>query len=135
MSAFTTMRTEFVSQEHLIKALADMGFTQVESHDTPQPLQGWMGDNRAQRSEVIIRKQFISNVSNDIGFRRKEDGKFEALISEYDSPTYNAGWLGQLAQRYAYHVSRDMLMAQDFEMVEEEMQEDNTIRLTLRRMS
>lgn len=134
MSHFTVVNTQIVSQEHLVKALQDMGFHAVESHELAMPLEGWLGDSREQQAEVIVRKQYVGHASNDIGFARQPDGTFIAYISEYDRSRYNHAWLKKLTQRYAYHVAMDKLQEQDFTLVEEEVEEDNSIRLTLRRM-
>ncbi len=135
MSHFSTMRTAFVSAEHLIAALGDLGFANVEHHDLPQQLYGWKGDQRQQAAEIVIRREFISPVSNDIGFARTEDGTFAAVISEYDAQAFDAAWLGKLGQRYAYRAARDTLAQQGFDLVEEAMDESKTIRMTVRRMA
>ncbi|MBI3097680.1 MAG: DUF1257 domain-containing protein [Planctomycetes bacterium] len=134
MSAFTTLQTEFVSAEHLRRALTDVGFAKVEVHNTPQPLVGFMGDRRSQSAEIIIRRSHVGGFSNDIGFKRDQNGRFVALISDYDRQQYDAPWLRRLTQRYAYHVAKDTLERQEFEIVEETTQADQTIHLTVRRM-
>ena len=40
-----------------------------------------------------------------------------------------------MAQRYAYRVARDMLAAKDFDLVEESLDDQNAIHLTVRRMA
>lgn len=134
MSHFTTVKTQMVSTEHLVQALVDLGFSNVESYESPRALYGYRGDERPQRAEVIVRRQFIGPASNDIGFARDSNGAFVAIISEFDRRQYDTQWLGQLAQRYAYHVAKEQLEAQDFTVVEEEVQADNTIHITVRRM-
>lgn len=133
MSHYTTLKTVFVSEEHLVLALQDMGFSDVERHDEAQPLVGWMGDTREARAEVIIRRKHLSGSSNDIGFARRADGRFEAMISDYDRRHYGNLWLGHLAQRYAYRVARDVLAGQGFDLVEESVGADRQIHLCVRR--
>ncbi len=87
----------------LVKALADLGFNNVELHQNPQSLYGYVGDVRAEKAEVIIRRQYVGSASNDIGFKKRFDGTFEAIISDYDRGKYSQDWLNQLAERYAYH--------------------------------
>ena len=135
MSHFTTVKTQMVSAKHLVRALGELGFKTVESHETPQALYGYQGDQRPQRAEVIIRRQFIGPASNDIGFARDTSGAFVAVISEFDRRKYDTKWLGRLTQRYAYHVAKEQLEAQDFTVVEEEVQADQTIHLVVRRMA
>lgn len=133
MSHFTTIKTTFVATGSLLKALADAGFKEVEVHDAAQPLYGYQGDVRADRAEIIIRRRFIGTASNDIGFKRQADGTFTAIISEFDRRRYSVEWLNSLRQRYAYHVVKEQLDQQGFALVEEEVRQDRTIHLVLRR--
>jgi Protein of unknown function (DUF1257) len=134
MSHFTKLRTQITDVSGLIKALADVGFKDVETHETAQHLYGYQGDMRLQTAEVIIRRKYVGQASNDIGFKRQEDGTFEAVISEYDRHKKSQQWLNQLTQRYAYHVARTKLAEQGFDLVAEEVQEHGQIHLVLRRM-
>ena len=124
-----------VSVEHILKALKDMSFDKVEVHNNPQSLIGYEGLRRKQKAEIIIRKKYVGFASNDIGFRKNADGRYEAVISEFDRETYNKRWLDQLSQRYAYHVARDKMTEKGFDLIEETVDENNAIRLTLRRMA
>lgn len=133
MSHFTQIQTQFVDQEALQKALADLGFPSIEIHEPAQPLVGFAGDLRPERAELIIRRQFISPLSNDLGFKRGEDGVFQAIISEYDRQTFTPEWLTRLAQRYAYHLAVSKLARQGFQLVEETQAADGQIHLVLRR--
>jgi hypothetical protein len=76
----------------------------------------------------------VGSASNDIGFKRFEDGTFTAIISEFDRRKYLQDWLHRLIQRYAYHVTRGKLHEQGFSLVNEEANEDEQIHLVLRRM-
>lgn len=133
MSAYTVIDTQLVSTAHLMCALKDVGFNDVELHDTPQRLVGFEGLRRQQRAEIIIRKCHLDGGSNDLGFSRNADGKFTAIISDFDRPRFGGTWLMKVTQRYAYHVTRDKLAEQGFDLVEETVDEKQTIRLTLRR--
>ena len=133
MSAYTVIDTQLVSAEHLLLALKDVGFHQVESHATPQPLVGFEGVRREQRAEIIIRKRHLDASSNDLGFARNSDGKFTAIVSDFDRARFGGAWLMKVTQRYAYHVTQDKLSEQGFDLVEEQVDDMQTIRLTLRR--
>ena len=135
MSHFTTLKTQLVDAEALLKALSDLGFKNVERHDTPQSLQGYRGDWRSQQAHLIIRRKYVGAASNDIGFLRSDDGSFDAIISEYDRRKYSPQWLDGLTQRYAYHVTRARLATQGFDLIAEETQPDGRIHLVLRRMA
>lgn len=71
MSHFTSIKTQIKNTDALIKALADVGFKNVEYHETAQHLYGYQGDVRPETAEIIIRKQYIGSMSNDIGFKRQ----------------------------------------------------------------
>jgi hypothetical protein len=76
----------------------------------------------------------LSLLSNDLGFRKGRDGRFVAIVSDYDRQKFDAAWLKRLTQRYAYHVTRETLSQQGFDLVEENTDPRGTIQLTLRRM-
>lgn len=135
MSHFTVIRSRIVKVDALIKALADVGFKDVEVHKIAQNLYGYRGDVRAQTAEVIIRRKFIGKASNDIGFKRRENGMFDAIISAYDRSRYDQNWLNRLTQRYAYHTTITKLKEQGFTVATEDTQADGVIHLVLRRMA
>jgi hypothetical protein len=129
MSHFTTIKTQFVDARHLKQALADVrdqfGLGEVREHTT---VRGFSGGTTPADLVCATRNQ-----GYDIGFRKEGD-------------TYNlvADWYGirdikqdqltaQLQQRYAYHAVREKLDQQGFALVEEQVQQDQTIHLTLRR--
>jgi hypothetical protein len=133
MSHFTSIKTQIKNQDALVKALADIGFENLEVHETAQFLYGYQGDVREQTAEVIIRRQYIGAGSNDIGFKQQPDGQFEAIISEYDRHKYSQDWLNGLTQRYGYHALMATAPAQGFSVEEEETLEDGTIRVVVAR--
>ncbi|HEY9604560.1 MAG TPA: DUF1257 domain-containing protein [Allocoleopsis sp.] len=133
MSHFTCIKTQIKHQDALLKALADVGFKEVEVHESAQHLYGYQGDLRSQTAEVIIRRQYIGSASNDIGFKRQQDGQFEAMISEYDRHKYSQEWLNGLTQRYGYHMLMETAPAQGFTIEEEETLADGTIRVVVAR--
>ena len=134
MSHFTALQTRVIDVDALVMALADVGFATVEVHPDSQHLYGYQGDLRPQTAEVIIRREFVGRYSNDIGFKRRPDGAFDAMISEYDRATYSQEWLGRLTQRYAYHTTKAKLAEQGFYLISEEVQRGDEIHLLLRRM-
>ncbi len=135
MSHYTTLETQLVSEKHLVLALEDMGFTEVEVHAEPQPLVGWRGRERPQLAHVIVRREHLGPVSNDLGFFKNAEGIYEVFVSDVDQAAHGGAWLRKLYQRYAYHVARDLLAEQDFSLVEEEVDEGGAVHLTLRRMA
>jgi hypothetical protein len=131
MSHFTTIKTQIYDRAILVKVLMEVGFEDVEVHDQPQPLYGYSGDVRPETAEIIIRRQFIGEFSNDIGFRQQADGSYTAIISDYDRVTYDQEWLGKLTQKYAYYKLLTIAHSQGLARQTEEILEDGTIRLVL----
>jgi len=85
MSHYATIPTQFKYLDELVEALEAI-YNHVEVHDEPHHLYGYQGDKRKQTAEVIVRRQFISGLSNDLGFKLNErTGCYEMIVSEYDS--------------------------------------------------
>jgi hypothetical protein len=133
MSHFTTIRTKLIAKDHLLSALEDLGFKDVESHAAPSRLFGYQGDARPELAEIIIRRKYLGPASNDIGFLKSTDGTFQAIISEYDRRKYSHSWMQKIQCRYAYHATKEALSSEGFSLVEEEQQQDGTLHLVLRR--
>ncbi|MGC9541325.1 DUF1257 domain-containing protein [Streptomyces sp. UG1] len=133
MSHFTRVRTALRDPDLLVQALAAVGFTTVETHDTPQTLYGYLGDARPERAEVIIRRARIGRLSNDIGFRRRDDGTFEAVISEYDRSRYDQLWLTKVARAYGHAAALRYAEDNGYEVDSDVLEDNGQRRLVLRR--
>lgn len=133
MSHFTRIRTQLRDAEVLAEALRAVGLPQVELHDRPETLYGYRGDARPEKAEVIVRRKHIGSASNDIGFARRPDDTFEAIISEFDRTRYDEAWLTKLTRSYSYAATLRYAEANGYEVATDELQEDGTRRLTLRR--
>jgi hypothetical protein len=101
MSAYSPFETEFNDQECLIKALAEVGYKNVEIHEQAKHLVGYHGDTRPEVANIIVRRKEIGGASNDIGFVKKADGKFTAIISDFDRGRHNDKWMTGLKTKYA----------------------------------
>ena len=133
MSHFTAIRTKIADAKFLLLALQDLGFADVEVHREARHLDGYRGDTRPEMAEIIVRRQHLGRISNDIGFQQQPDGSFTAIISEFDrGAKYGEPWLGRLTQRYAYHATKAHLEAQGF-AVQEQSVEGGRVHLLLRR--
>ena len=111
MSEYCNVKTQFKDEDALVCALLDMGkwtIEQIQRHADPVNLIGYHNDVRPQRAHLVIRKQHVGSMSNDIGFERLPDGSFVAHISEFDKThhKYNEDWMKQVKQHYVYHVTR-----------------------------
>ena len=106
MSQYCTVRTEFRNLQALLHALSETGgwvLENIEVHEGGQNLIGYRGDTRPEIAHVIIRKGFVGDASNDIGFVKTEEGSYAAIISQYDKTRYNQQWLNNLKKNYAFH--------------------------------
>jgi hypothetical protein len=100
VSAYGEYVTTLCEQQFLVEGLHQMGYT-IEVHDNGAPLFGYHGDERPERAHVVIRRSQLDSASNDIGFVRGTDGRFRAILSEYDRNIgYDDRWLGKVHQHY-----------------------------------
>lgn len=70
-----------------------MGFQPRNCIGNPQNLEGYQGDQRQQRADIIIPRSQVGGASNDIGFTKGPDGTYKAIISDYDSRRHGQTWL------------------------------------------
>lgn len=133
MSHFTRIRTQLRDAEVLAAALRDVGLQQVEVHDQPQTLYGYQGDVRPEKAEVIVRRAYVGPASNDIGFALGSGDTFEAIISEHDRRRYDQAWLTKLTRSYGYAATMKYAKTNGYEVETDEVQQDGSRRLTLRR--
>jgi hypothetical protein len=71
MSKYEEMSTVIAHEGYLVEALEQMGY-KPEVHKAGASLYGYMGDERAEQAQVIIRRSQLDSTSNDIGFARFE---------------------------------------------------------------
>jgi hypothetical protein len=127
MSHFTTIKTRIVSKEHLKQALTDLD---MEFEEGDLEIRGYQGI----RTKVDIRIP-TSNPDYDLGFRRNRD-TYELVADWYGiTDVTQETLLHRITQRYAYAVARERLESMDFAIVEEGVGPDNTLHMTLRRMT
>jgi Protein of unknown function (DUF1257) len=93
----------FKDRRLLLVALAELGYTDVDEGET-LPLFGYHGDRRPETAEIVIRRQYVGSLSNDIGFVRTPDG-FVPVVSEYDQRAVHGGqFLVKLRTAYSERV-------------------------------
>lgn len=119
MSEYTTAATIFRDKKCLLQALADVGYADHEDHAEAQHLYGYQGDKRSQKANIIVRRKVIGGASNDIGFIRKADGTYEAIISEYDKGRHNKAWMKTLEKHYNANVIIKKNKAKGYEFKKE----------------
>ncbi len=129
MSHFTTIKTQFVAAEPLKQALADLRaeFNLGEIRENAA-VSGYQGN--ITRADLVVSTH---NQGYDLGFR-KQGETYELVADWYGIRDIQQAQLAaRLAQRYAYHAVKEKLDQQGFALVEEEVKQDKTIHLVLRR--
>lgn len=102
MSHYARGTTAIRDVEALVLALRELGF-RPEVHAEPEPLVGYQGDPRPERAHVIVRRDQLGRLSNDIGFLITPHG-VEAIVSAYDRASrYGEPWLRRVTQLAATH--------------------------------
>ena len=103
MSKFDDYQTLMNDQDCLVESLGSLGRKTVLAKDqvNGDPLFGYEGAQRPERAQVILPRKTLSGASNDIGFRREENGNFTAVVSQYDSQIgYGKAWLAKVNATY-----------------------------------
>ena len=104
MSAYSELKSIYKDRDCLVAALNEQGYTTVETHDEAVALCGYHGDLREQKANVIVRRRYVGCASNDLGFVKKEDGTYAAIVSDFDSSKHNTKWFEGLKVSYTKHV-------------------------------
>lgn len=100
MSKYEELRTVLSDERYLLDALQDLGYS-PEVSLAGLSLYGYLGDERPEKANIVIRRRQLNSASNDIGFVRDANGVYRALISEYDRGVgFDVAWLGRIAQTY-----------------------------------
>ena len=125
MSHYSQIKSIMKRKSSLIKALQkiDNGRWKnaVEVPEEATNLYGYQGDKREQKADIIIRRKHVGGSSNDIGFKQREDGTFEAIISDYDSSRHDSSWLDRLTQQYACETVKEVAYENGYSVTEEEV--------------
>jgi hypothetical protein len=100
LSRYNTVQTEYKDSECLVEALGDMGYTEVEVHETAQTLYGYHDDARKEKAHIIIRRKYVGASANDLGFLRNADGSYSQIVSDFDRGKHDAKW--NVALKVAY---------------------------------
>jgi hypothetical protein len=129
MSHFSTLKTSFVSKDHLKKALQDVrnefGLGPVRENSA---VGGFGG--ASSLAEIVVATR---NKGYDIGFRR-EKGVYGLVADWFGIKDINEEQLAsRLARQYAYHAVKEKLDEKGFTLVEEEIMKEDTIHLRVRR--
>jgi hypothetical protein len=114
MSKYEELRTVLSEERFLVEALRDLGYSPEVSNEGLS-LYGYLGDERPEKANIVIRRRQLSSASNDIGFARDANGVYRALISEYDRGIgFDDAWLGRVAQTYKERQTMAVAMAKGY---------------------
>ena len=135
MSEYIVAKTVFKAEhlDCLVEALQEAAPQfkgHVEVHEKAVQLEGYGGDQRAQRANVVVRRQFVQASANDLGFETMPDGSVIGHISEYDSGKYGKTFLNTLSQHYALKVTEKQA-ARIGATLEKVVQPDGSWKITL----
>ena len=142
MSHFTELAVEYSQkcEAQLVAALEEtFGKGNVEVHEDGAALMGYHGDNRAKLAtsnpnyappcHIIIRRKHVGSASNDVGYRRTEDGKYVVYISDYDKGSnFNKAKQNKVTQDYTVGVTEKQMKAQGY-VVKRAVGEKGAIKL------
>ena len=84
----------------MVQALNDVGYADVEVHETSQTLYGYHNDARDERAHIIVRRKHIGSAANDLGFLRNADGSYSQIVSDFDQGKHDAKWNAKLKAAY-----------------------------------
>jgi hypothetical protein len=97
----------FKDRRLLLIALAALGYSEVEEGEA-LPLYGYQGNRRPETAEIVVRRQHVGRLSNDIGFVRTPDG-YVPLVSDFDQRTLHGGkFLIKLRTAYSEQVVEEI---------------------------
>jgi hypothetical protein len=127
MSHFSQITTKIRNLDSLKLALSDLG---ADWKAGPCDVRGYQG--QTQTAEVVIPQ---AN-GYDIGFRRNPETNDYELVADlqyWQQPLTVEGFLRQVTQRYAYNTVLSETSRQGFQVAEEQVREDGTVRLVVQR--
>ncbi|MFZ4640333.1 MAG: DUF1257 domain-containing protein [Nodosilinea sp.] len=127
MSHFSQIKTKIRNLASLTEALTDLG---TDWKAGPCQVRGYQG--QTQLVDVVIPQ---SN-GYDIGFRRDPDSQDYELVADlqyWQQPLTVDGFLRQVTQRYAYRTVLSQTSRQGFQVSEEQVRQDGSVRLVVQR--
>lgn len=122
MSHFTTIKIEIKNGEILHQVLQDLGY-QVELNTN---VRGYTG--KTTNSEYVIRQ---SN-GYDLGFRRQGEN-YELVADFWGAKINQQEFINRISQKYAHKTLMESIQSEGFNVEEEEVLEDGTVRVVVGR--
>lgn len=144
MSHFTKLEVDYKQQyePQLLMAIEEILKTPPEVHEHPVELYNYWGDTssngdekngmRAEKCEIVVRRDkgvLKGKPTNDCGWKRTEDGKYNAYL---DKTGINDAQQGLISQAYAAAVAEKQFKAQGY-MTQRKQLEDGRIQVVATR--
>ncbi|MEH2144997.1 DUF1257 domain-containing protein [Nostoc sp.] len=122
MSHFTTIKIEIKNGEILHQVLQDLGY-QVEINTN---LRGYMGE--ITNAEYVIRQPN----DYDLGFRRQGEN-YKFVTDFWGAKINQQEFINRISQKYAHKTLMESIQSEGFNVEEEEVLEDGTVRVVVGR--
>ena len=120
MSHFTTIKIQIKNGEILQEVLQELDY-QIECNTT---VRGYRGNTT--QAEYVIRQ----NNGYDLGFRRS--GEIYEIVSDFWGAKINQReFVNSISQKYAHKTLMNSVHEQGFDIEEEEVLEDGTVRVVV----
>lgn len=120
MSHFTTIKVQIKNGEILHQVLQELGY-QVEYNTTVRGYQG-----HTTQAEYVIRQQN----GYDLGFRRLGEN-YEITADFWGARINQQEFVNSITKKYAYKTLMSTVQEQGFNVEEEEVLEDGTVRVVV----
>ena len=118
MSHFTTIKVQIKQGEVLLDVLQELGY-QVEQNTQ---VRGYMGDKT--NAEYVIKQ---SN-GYDLGFRKNGEG-YELVADFWGAEINQQEFINNISQKYAHKTLMETIQTEGFNVEEEEVLADGTVRV------
>jgi hypothetical protein len=122
MSHFTTIKVQIKQGEVLLDVLQELGY-QVEQNTQ---VRGYMGDKT--NAEYVIKQ---SN-GYDLGFRKNGEG-YELVADFWGAKINQQEFINNISQKYAHKTLMKTIQTEGFNVEEEEVLADGTVRVLVGR--
>ncbi|MFM6098498.1 MAG: DUF1257 domain-containing protein [Dolichospermum sp.] len=122
MSHFTTIKVQIKQGEVLLQVLKELGY-QVEQNTQ---VRGYMGDKT--NAEYVIRQ---AN-GYDLGFRKNGEG-YELVADFWGAEINQQEFINNISQKYAHKTLMETIQTEGFNVEEEEVLADGTLRVIVGR--
>jgi hypothetical protein len=122
MSHFTTIKVQIKQGEVLYQVLKELGYQVVQNTQ----VRGFMGDKT--NAEYVIKQ---SN-GYDLGFRK--NGESYELVADFWGAKINQQeFINNISQKYAHKTLMETIQTEGFNVEEEEVLADGTVRVVVGR--